>query len=86
MGHFGLVASSALAGGALDGGDPLDHLVEGGGHQLVHLGGVVARDPVHLVAVAFQQRGQLVVADPGQDGGVGDLVAVQVQDGQDGAV
>ena len=73
-------------GGALDGGHPLDHRVEGGRHELVHLGRVVARHPVHLVAVAFEQRGQLVVAYAGQHGRVGDLVAVQVQDGQHGAV
>ena len=38
------------------------------------------------VAVALHQRAQLVLRDAGQDGGVGDLVAVEVQDRQHGAV
>ena len=38
------------------------------------------------VAVPGQQRGQLVVADPGEHGRVGDLVAVEVQDRQHRAV
>jgi len=38
------------------------------------------------VAVAFQQRAQLALGDPGQHCRVGDLVAVEVQDRQHGAV
>jgi hypothetical protein len=38
------------------------------------------------VAIAVEQRGQLLVRDPGEDGRVGDLVAVQVQDRQHCAV
>ncbi|MCY1234206.1 hypothetical protein D9M72_467800 [compost metagenome] len=44
------------------------------------------RDEVRRVAVAAQQLFQLGFRHPGQDRGVGDLVAVQVQDGQHGAV
>ena len=43
-------------------------------------------DPVDAVAVALEQARQLVVADPGEHRRVGDLVAVQVQDRQHGAV
>ena len=38
------------------------------------------------VAVALEQRDELVVRDPREDRRVGDLVAVQVEDRQDGAV
>jgi hypothetical protein len=41
---------------------------------------------VRGVPVAAQEVLQLLVRDAGQHGGVGDLVAVQVEDGQDGAV
>ena len=41
---------------------------------------------VRRVAVAAEQRLQLLVADAGEDGRVGDLVAVQVQDRQHGPV
>jgi hypothetical protein len=44
------------------------------------------RRPSDRVAVALKQRGELVVGDAGQHGRVGDLVAVQVQDRQHGAV
>ena len=66
--------------------DLCDHLVEGGRHELVHLGGVVAFDEVGLVTIALEEFLQFAMADAGQDGGAGDLVAVEVQDGQDGAV
>ena len=39
-----------FAGGSLDGGDLLHDLVEGRRHQLVHLGRLVARHPVHRSA------------------------------------
>ena len=48
--------------------------------------GLVALDEVGLVAVTAEQLFQFVVADAGQHGRVGDLVAVEVQDGQHGAV
>ena len=54
--------------------------------ELVHLGRVVSFDEVRRVAVAAHQGFQLLVADAGQHGGVGDLVAVEVQDRQHAAV
>ena len=43
-------------------------------------------DDVGLVAVADEERAQLVVGEPREDRRVGDLVAVEVQDGQHRAV
>ncbi len=63
-----------------------DDRIEGRCHQLVHDRRVVALDEIRLVAVAHEQLLELVVADPRQHGRVGDLVAVQVQDRQHGAV
>ena len=74
------------AGAVLDGADLGDDLVHGRGELLVHQLGVVALDRVRGVPVAAQQRLQLLVRDPGQHGGVGDLVPVQVQDRQHRAV
>ena len=76
----------AFASTRLDGGDVADHLVERLGHELVHGRRVVALHEVGLVAVADEQRAQLVVRDARQDGRVGDLVAVEVQDRQHRAV
>ena len=50
------------------------------------VGRVVALDEVRLVAVAAQQARQLLLRDAREDGGVGDLVAVEVQDRQHRAV
>jgi hypothetical protein len=66
----------------LDGQDLFDGGVEDGRHPLVHRLRVAAVDPVHRVAVALQQGRQLAVSDPRQHGRAGDLVAVQVQDGE----
>jgi hypothetical protein len=60
--------------------------IERAGHQLVHRLGLMALDEIGMVAVAAEQGLQFLVADPGQDGGPGDLVAVQVQDRQHDAV
>src|SRR5665647_763935 len=76
----------ALARLLLDGLDALDHFVEHGGHALVNLRRVVAVHEVRGVAVAFEQRAQLVLRDASQHRGAGDLVAVEVQNGQHGAV
>ncbi len=65
----------------------LEHAVfEGRGHGLVHRVDVVALDEVGLVAVADKEVLELAVADAGEDGRVVDLVAVEVQHGQHGAV
>ena len=52
----------------------------------MHQGGVVALDEERLVSVADEQRPQLVCRDARQDGRVGDLVAVEMQDRQHRAV
>src|SRR5215472_13541863 len=39
-------------------------------------------DEIRRVAVAAEQMIQLFMADPGENGGIGDLVAVEVKDGQ----
>ena len=43
-------------------------------------------DEVRLPAAALEEALDLLVGDTGEDGGVADLVAVQVQDGQHGAI
>ena len=60
--------------------------VEGARQELVHFRRVVPFDEIWRVAVAAHQRVQLLVADAGQHRGIGDLVAVQVQNGQHAAV
>ena len=70
----------------LDLGDLGGDLIEGGGHQLVHRVGVRALDEMWGVAVALEQRAQLLRGDAGEDGGAGDLVAVEMQHRQDGPV
>ena len=48
--------------------------------------GLVARDEVRLPAVARQQALQLLARDARENGRIGDLVAIQVQDRQHRAV
>ncbi len=52
----------------------------------MHLSRLVALDESGSVPEALQEGSQLVVGDTGEDGGVGDLVAIQVQDRHDGPV
>ena len=52
----------------------------------MHGGRVVAGDEVDGVAVTLQQGSQLRLGDPGEDRRVRDLVAVEVEDRQHGAV
>ena len=80
------VMLAPVARGLLDGPDFAHHLVERRGHELVHRFGIVSLDEVRLVAVALEQALQFLRADAGEDGRVGDLVAVQVQDWQHRAV
>ena len=56
------------------------------GHGLMHLCRLVAFDEVGRPAVAAQQLLQFLVRDARQDGRVGDLVAVEMQDRQHRAV
>ena len=85
----GPLGERGVAGGAgfvLDLLDLGNSALEGGGHQLVHGFGIGALHEIGLVAVADEKAFQLVVADAREDGGVGDLVTVEVEDGQHGAV
>ena len=70
----------------LDLGDFFQNGVECRGHELVHGHGLVTFDQVRFVAVALEQRVQLALGDPRQHRRVGDLVAVQMQDGQHDAI
>ena len=56
------------------------------GETLVHAGQVLALDLEHLVAVALEQTAHLGGVLASEDGRAGDLVAVEVQDRQDGTV
>jgi len=60
--------------------------VERGGKRPMDGGRLVAFDEHGRVAVALEQRPELVVWDPCKQGRVRDLVAVEVQDGEHGAV
>ena len=71
---------------ALDLPDPVERPVERGRKGLVHPLGLLALDEQRLPAVPAEERDELVLRDPGEHGRVRDLVAVQVQDRQDGAV
>jgi hypothetical protein len=66
--------------------DLADRVLERRRHCLVHHVRVTAFDEVRLVPVADEQRLQLGVTDARQDRGVGDLVAIQVENRQHGAV
>ncbi len=70
----------------LDLGDLVEHGIQRRGEPLMYGPRFVALHQVRVVSVPVQQGGQLVVADAGEHRRVGDLVAVQVQDRQHGAV
>ena len=76
----------AGAGAALDVVDFLDDGVQGLGHLGVHRHGVVALDKVGFPGAAQEEVLDLLVGHPAENRGVGDLIAVQVQDGQHSAV
>ena len=80
------VAGGAVTGLALDLPDPGDDVVQHAGHLGVHDLRVGPGDEHRRVAVAAQQRVQLLLGDPGQHRRVGDLPAIQVQDRKDRAV
>ena len=56
------------------------------GHQLMHRLGLVAFHEIRLVAVAGEKLRQLLVGNARQHRGIGDLVAIQMQDRQHRAV
>ena len=51
-------------------------------HHLVHFLRLMPLDEIWRVAVTAEQMIQLVMADPRENGGIGDLVTVQVKDRQ----
>ena len=61
-------------------------VVERLGQRLVHHLGLLALHDPRRPAAAPQQVQQLLGLDAGEHGRVGDLVAVEVEDGEDGAV
>ena len=74
------------AGILLDALDLLHRRVERRSHRLVHRSGLVTLDEDGRPAAAAEQLLQLLARDAGEDRRVGDLVAVEVQDRQHGAV
>ncbi len=81
-------AAGRLAGARtpLDRSDLVGDLVQGLRHQLVHPGRVRALHEPGRIPVPLEQRAQLLRGYPGQHGRIGDLVAVQMQHRQHGAV
>ena len=77
---------AVLARGALDARDVVERVVERRRELLVHVVRLVARHDQRPVAVALEQREQLGFGDAREDGRIRDLVAVQMEDRQDGAV
>ena len=77
---------AALARGALDAPNLADRPVERRSHLLVHCHGLIALDEARLPAAAAEEALDLPVAHAGEDGGVGDLEAVEVQNRQHRAV
>ncbi len=73
-GRAGRVA--VLTGGLPEAEDVLDAAVEGLRHERVHLLGIIALHEVRLPAAADKKALQLTVRDAGQNGGIGNLVAV----------
>src|SRR5262249_6292691 len=66
--------------------DIFDHLIEDRSHALVHWGWVRPRDRNRFIAVAPKQTDDFVIGHSAEDGGIGDLVTVEMQDGQDGSI
>ena len=66
--------------------DLVERPVQGGRHQLVHAGGIVSFDEIGRMAAAAQVLRQLLPVDAGENGGIGDLVAVEMEDGEHGPI
>ena len=62
--------------------DAPEHRVERIGHEPVHGPRLLAGDKLRCPPAALQQLSQLAAGDARQDGGIGDLVAVQMQNRQ----
>ena len=86
MGQRGRSASPLRRASLLDASDLEHAALEGPRHGLVHLLGIVALDEVGGPAIAAEEALQLLVGDAREQSRVVDLVAVQVEDRQHGAV
>ena len=85
-GPFRACGVVVLAGFVLDAVDFGENFVEGVGHEGMHLGGIIAFDEVRIPPAAVKELFELFARDACEDGGVGNLVAVEVEDGEDGAI
>ena len=77
--------AAVVPGGAGVGLDALDlphRPVQGGGHGLVHLLRVAALYEAGLPAAAPEEVLQLLPGNAGEDGGVVDLIPIEVEDGE----
>ena len=63
-----------------------DDLVQSGGHQLMHFFRFVSLDKIWSIAITAEQLIQLLVADTGENAGIGDLIAIQMENRQNCAV
>ena len=74
------------AGRPLNSANPFEGPVDRSGHELVHLLGLVPFDEVRVPAAAAEKLLQFLTLDARKDRGVAYLVAVEVQDRQNGAI
>ncbi len=79
-------ACPSVAGVLLDRADAGERDIERIRHGLVHQCGIFALDEQRLVAEAAKEIADFRVSHPPQHGRIGDLVAVEMQDRQHGAV
>ena len=66
--------------------DILDGLIDGGGHQFVHLLRLIPSTKYGVQPQPLQELVQFLMLDASQHGRIADLVAVEVQDRQHGPV
>lgn len=85
-GPLDVVELLTAAGAALDVVDFLNHGVQRVGHLGVHRHRVIALDEVGLPRATLEEVLDFLMGHAAEHGGVGDLVAVQVQDWQHSAV
>ena len=63
-----------------------NYVIESGGHEFVHFLWLTPLDEMRRIAIAAKEVVEFLVADPSQDAGIGNFVAVEVQDRQNRAV
>ncbi len=66
--------------------DLIETGIERGCHQPVHRHGIAPLDEIGNIPVPTKQVIQFVMTDPSQDGGIGDLVPIQMKDGENHTV